>query len=131
MDCEICGQQNAKSTIIMDGQKMLVCNECTSFGKIVQELSVQSAIKSPKNNFGQKQQVRLEPKTNMEDFGFIEGFGKKIMQGRQKKGISIQELALAVFEKESVMHKVEQEKSIPDKKLAKKIENFLQIKILE
>ena len=123
MDCEICGAENAKRNILMDGQKLLVCDSCsdlgekTTFGIVVKT----NQLKNEPANFIRKER----------DFSLTEGFGEKIRQARQKKNLSIKELAEKIFEKESFLHKIEQQKHIPEERLAKKLENFLGIKLLE
>lgn len=123
MDCEICGQENASKKILMEGQKLVVCSGCVDLGEEITQnivfkptpLKQQSAPSI--NSFG--------------EFSLIDGFGKKIQQARQQKKLSIKELSEKIFERESFLHKIEMEKHVPDEKLAKKIEKFLEIKITE
>ena len=123
MDCEICGLENAKNIVLLDGQKMLVCDSCSDLGeKITQGAIVKANKLKP-----------LQTTFSMEesDFSLIEGFGERIRIARQKKGLQIKELAQQIFEKESYLHKIEQGKHPPDERLARKLEKFFGIKLIE
>jgi putative transcription factor len=61
----------------------------------------------------------------------IEDYGTKIRRTRQKAGISIEELARKIREKESVIKKLEKEELNPNRNLARKIKNALGLNILE
>ncbi|MBI2598528.1 MAG: TIGR00270 family protein [Candidatus Diapherotrites archaeon] len=123
MDCEICGQENAKNHILMYGQKMLVCIDCSNLGERV----IGETVFSVKKN----QEFSAAPAGFAGDFFLAKGFGQIIRSARQKNNLTLNELAQKIFEKESFLHKIEQEKMFPDKKLAKKLESALNIKIVE
>jgi uncharacterized protein (TIGR00270 family) len=60
---------------------------------------------------------------------FIENYGKVIIETREKKGLSREEFAEKIKEKESVIKRIENQEMIPDYTLTDKIERFLEIKL--
>ena len=119
----MCGQDASSIEILMDQRRLIVCSNCSNLGEKVQESRPIQA-----NKF--KQSV-IPSLSAFDDYSLVEGFGQKIKIARQQKQLSIKELAEKIFEKESFLHKIEQEKHIPDEKLKKKLEKFLGIKIIE
>ena len=121
MQCEICGGSGANATITMDGSEYLVCLKCTAYGKPV------------KPSFNQNVNFRSSlPKENREKFDetpLVSDFGMRIRQAREKRGLTVKELAEKLFEKESVMHKIEQQKHPPEQRLVDKLEKFLGIQL--
>ena len=53
------------------------------------------------------------------------------MQARQRKNLKLKELAMKIYEKESVIQRIESEKFIPGEKTIKKLENELEINLRE
>ncbi len=120
MECEICGQANASKKIEMDGSQLFTCLTCSSLGT---QVKPQIQTNYSKSTF--------QRRPDFEETNFVEGYGKKIRIGREQKKLSINELALELKERESFLHKLEQEKAFPDKELTKKIEKFFGFKITE
>jgi putative transcription factor len=125
MECEICGKSTLNNKIIeFEGQELIVCSGCSSFGREkIKKEKKESLIQPRKKPFHQKDL----------DAGFelIENWGNKIKRERELRGLTIKELARKLFEKESVMHKIEQEKIFPSNTLIEKIEKFFGISLRE
>ena len=119
MQCEICGGNRANQTILMDGVEMLVCPQCANYGTPVKQPS--------KQNVNFRSRLPAEKVERFDDTPLIHDFGAKIKTAREKKGLTIKELAEKLFEKESVLHKIEQQKHPPEKRLIEKLEKFLSI----
>lgn len=120
MQCEICGGSGANQTVIMDGAEMLVCLKCTGYGK------------PGKPSFNQNIGFRIkkqEPSVNFDDTPLIEDYGSKIKSARESRKMTVKEVAEKLFEKESVLLKVEQQKHPPEKKLIEKLERFFGIEL--
>ncbi len=66
-----------------------------------------------------------------EGLELIIDYGVTIRKARQKKRLNIEDFSRMIREKESVIKKLEQESLNPDRKLIKKLENALNIKLLE
>lgn len=66
-----------------------------------------------------------------EDLDLIENYGEIIRNARIKMGISQEELAKQISEKLTIIKKIEQGSFKPPIELARKLEKFLKIKIIE
>ncbi len=123
MRCEICGKKVVGKPIRVkiDNSIMQTCNECSKFGKIQKE--PRRAVKprtSPRR-----------PRVREPSYEVSEDFNTLIRMAREKKEWSREDLAKKLYEKASVISRIESGKMIPDIKLARKIEKILSIKILD
>ena len=131
MECEICGRQvsdNPKKAKI-EGSVMIVCDECAKLGKIQKAPPKPKFRKSnkPKKNKTTKQNYsKDEPKEEL-----VEDFNVKIRKARESKNLSREELGQKIYEKVSVINRIESGKMIPDIRLTKKLENALNITLIE
>jgi len=123
MRCEICGKKviGRPMRVKVDGSIMQTCNECAKFGKIQKE---------PRKIFKPRTAPR-RPRTRQPTYEVSEDFNNMIRMAREKKGWSREDLAKNIYEKASVINRIESGKMVPDIKLAKKIEKTLNIKILD
>ena len=67
-----------------------------------------------------------EPKEEL-----VEDFNVKIRKARESKNLSREELGQKIYEKVSVINRIESGKMIPDIRLTKKLENALNITLIE
>lgn len=123
MRCEICGKKvvGRPVRVKIDGSIMQTCNECSKFGK------VQKEPRKPVKPRTSPRRVRVREPT----YEVSEEFNTLIRIAREKKGWSREDLAKKIYEKASVINRIESGKMIPDIKLAKKIEKVLNITILD
>ena len=63
--------------------------------------------------------------------GIVSDYSVKIRESREKLELTQKELGEKIAEKESIIHKIETGLMEPSLKLAKKLENFLKIKLIE
>ena len=61
----------------------------------------------------------------------VENFKDIVRQAREKKGWSREELGDKIYEKASVVNRIESGKMVPDLKLARKIEKIMKIVLIE
>jgi putative transcription factor len=59
----------------------------------------------------------------------VEDYGKRIQQARMQRGWTREELARRVFEKESVIQRIESNSLTPSDELIEKLERVLSIKL--
>lgn len=123
MRCEICGKNvvGRPVRVKIDGSIMQTCNECSKFGKVQKE---------PPIPVKPRTSPRL-PRIREPSYEVSEEFNTVIRMAREKKGWSREDLAKKLYEKASVINRIESGKMIPDIKLARKIEKVLNIKILD
>ena len=117
MDCELCGRPNANATAIVEGVQMNVCERCEKHGKVVSRFY-------DDDDEGPRQRM---PKKEIE---IVDDYADRIKDARNKKGMTIKQLAAAVAEKESYMDRIEKDETTPTEPTAKKLEKFLNIKLL-
>lgn len=137
MNCEICGTEikGEPYKTKIDNSLMTTCKECSRYGK------VQSKPQPPKSKSPKRRNVNNKPRQNQnkvyskrsreEEYEIVEDYNKIIRQKREIKGLTQKEFGAQLYERESVVHKIENGKMVPDIKLARKIEKLLNITIVE
>lgn len=122
--CELCGKltDNLMEAIV-EGAIVSVCKFCSNFGHVI---PVQKELKQelPKRNII----IKKEP----EEFEIItKNYAQKVKQTRENLNLKQEELAQKIAEKVSVIHKIESGRLRPSLALARKLEHFLNIKLIE
>ncbi len=125
MKCEICGKREAKLVVIIEGAEMNACYVCGKNAKII------GRIGRAQENKEEVIVEREETKGLEEEERIIEGFGEQIRKARMKIGLSREELAKKINEKESYLKHIEREEMVPNDKILKKLEKALGIKLKE
>jgi putative transcription factor len=62
---------------------------------------------------------------------FVSNYGMLIKKSRESRGLTINDFAKMIKERDSVIKRIENEEMGPDDELTKRIENFLKIKLIE
>ncbi len=123
--CEVCGRNDARFKAKIEGATLSVCEHCARGGKIILSLFDDSIVSAPiKSSTG-------VPKSLNEEETLVEGYGTKIMQAREKKGLKREEFAKSINEMASYLEHIEREKTVPPTKVIHKIEKALGIKLME
>lgn len=140
MRCEICGQPieegKSKKTKI-DGSIMEVCSDCSKFGIVQKEppkpKNILNKSKGSGINRTGKKTRTPRPMYSLDEptEELVEDFQSIVREGREKKGFSREELGEKIYEKVSVINRIESGKMVPDIKLAKKLERILNITLIE
>ena len=117
--CEMCGKEGNISRVSVEGTSMAVCDSCKSMGKSSEDYS--------SNN---SHTFRKRTKTQVKD-EVVVNFSSLINSSMAKKGFTAHQLARVINIKESSLNKYLSGKIKPDIDVARKIENFLEIKIVE
>ena len=127
MDCEICGRRiSGLKQVIVDGNALFVCEECASFGKEKpaereqESKELMRRIAIPRGIAQQEFDLGLE---------IVPDFGKRVAQARQAKGLTAKELAMKIFERESLLHRIEHQGIKPSDAIIGKLEKQLGIKL--
>lgn len=120
MNCDICGKRTDLVPAIVDSTKLSVCKECSNFGTIITE------EKTP-------ERPKLKPRLPEEKILEVitSDFADKVKKAREKLNLKQRELAQKIAEKESVIHRIESNHAEPSIELAKKLERFFNIKLIE
>jgi len=120
MGCDMCGKEGQLFKALIERTELTVCKKCGDHGKILRKISPpKPAIKKT-----------IEAKKEIIET-ITSDYSKKVRNAREKLGMTQEEFAKKIKEKESVVHKIETgifEPSIP---LAKKLGKILHIKLIE
>lgn len=113
--CDICGKDAQLVDAVIEGSMLSVCEKCAKHGSVV-------PVDRP-----------ISRTINKEDGPelFVEDCSLQVRIAREKKGLTQEQLAKAIAEKESTIHHLETGDAKPSLKTAKKLEQFLDIKIIE
>ena len=124
MRCEICGKKvvGQPVRVKIEGSVMQTCQECSKFGKVQKE---------PAKKIIRKRTPSHRPRFREPSDEVLEDFNTIIRMAREKLGWSRDDLAEKVYEKSSVIGRIESGKMVPDIKLARKLEKTLNITLVE
>ena len=122
MICDMCGDSSRLYKVIVEGAELSLCKECSKFGKVIAPIQ-QDAPYSAKKSIKEPQPENIQI--------LVEDYAEKIKRKREQMVLSQKELAERLNEKESVLQKIESGHFEPPIETAKKIEKFLNIKIIE
>lgn len=119
--CEMCGKE--VSSIVqakVAGTQMGVCDSCKYMGNVIE--TEDKRVKT--HTFYKK-------KKNQVKFDLVSNYVSIVNSALAKKGLDVHHLARAVNIKESSLHKYFTGKFKPEVEVARKLEGFLDIKIVE
>jgi len=120
MNCDMCGRiLEFPYEVEVEGATMQLCKSCSVFGRIT---------KQPKISVTRKKYVIK--REEYIDF-IVEDYPVRIRNARESKNLKQQDLANKIAVKESLIHKIESGNLEPSIELAKKLEKFLGIKLVE
>jgi putative transcription factor len=129
MICEICGSEvKHLTTVVVDRATLDVCDRCARFGKPVQK---RKKAERPEPSRRRTTGSRKSRPGIVNEMEVVDGYGSKIRSARERKGLTQEELGKKVSEKSSTIHRLESESLAPSISLAKKLERYLKIELLE
>ena len=121
--CDMCGKDYDELVdAIVEGSMMKICLDCSKHGSVI---PVNQAVVDKK----------VERKKDFEKVSFVDiitdDYAETIKKAREKKGLTQEDMAKSIAEKASVVHQMESGNLKPSMKLAKKLEVFLGISLVE
>ena len=120
MDCELCSAKNANRVGFVEGVKMILCDRCINFGREINAVPIAS----------KKEGVTIRQRPMREDV-IVADYARIIREARQKKGLELKDFALKINEKHTLLSKIEAGAMTPTIALARKVEKFLGIELVE
>ncbi len=124
MRCEMCGSEKELVYALIEGAKLLVCRDCSSYGRVVGKPKPPEPARILKK--------RSEPKAKEEPLLLIKkDYPSLIKRKRESSGLKQGELAKLVGVKESVIHQYETGHLEPDLEVTRRLEKALRIKLVE
>ena len=115
--CDMCGSETELIHAVVEGVMLNVCENCARHGKVVK-----IAEKKP--------EPKIQFKSIEEEEVVVEDCASKIKEARERLNLKQEDLALNLAEKASLIHKIESNQLSPSIELAKKIQDFLNIKLV-
>lgn len=134
MNCEICGKKiiGKPKLVKVGGAFLYACDECakklkktSQLGQSIEPMKKDVDVKKSEKKATSKQierELKLKP---------VKDFAKIVKESREKHGLSILQLSMAVGLKESTLKKIESGKLIPPIESIKKLERVLKVPLLE
>lgn len=115
---------------------MRVCQGCMRFGKPVPEPAASRAQSAPaarmEKGLRQRQARMSERRAALEtDEELVPDFGDRVRRARQSKRLKVEDVARAINEKASLIHKVEAGTFHPDPVVTAKLERSLGVRLRE
>jgi putative transcription factor len=127
MRCEVCGRaiRGKPVEVMIEGTQMKTCPRCARFGR--RQVSGEERGGPP----GAPRPKRSIPYSREEKvIEFVDDVHLVIRRGRESMGLTREDLGRKLNEKVSVINRLESGRMVPDKKLARKLERTLGIKLL-
>ena len=132
--CEMCGYigENMHRAIV-EGTMLLLCDKCVRFGEVVQMKKVPNDLVDRRleyyrtHRFGS---ADLPPELNQEEI-IVKDYAFRVKRAREKLGKTQEELALDLAERSSVLQKIESGHQEPSLKLARKLEQYFKIQLVQ
>lgn len=122
----MCGSEGKLFKTSIEGSELNVCKECSKYGKIIGPVKIETT---------EKKQTRKSKTVSFPDEEIIQiivpDYSERIKKKRNELGLKQEEFAKKINEKESLIHKIETYQFEPGIKLARKIEKFLKISLIE
>ncbi|HLC58837.1 MAG TPA: helix-turn-helix domain-containing protein [Candidatus Nanoarchaeia archaeon] len=114
--CDLCGRHEDLFYTLVEGVKLSVCSNCKSFGNVI----------SPVVN-----REKIIKKTIVEPIELVvDNFNSIIKTARENLKLTQEELAHKLNERDSSISKIEQGHIKPNIELARKLEKFLNVKLV-
>ena len=141
MNCEICGKpiEGRPIRTKIDGSVLEVCKECSKFGRVQKDTPLERKFvlrnkkgKPQNKNQSQANRQNIQRRRREEPMDeLVEDFNTVVRKARESKGWTREELGAKIYEKVSVINRIESGKMEPDVKLAKKLEKTLGVTLIE
>ena len=130
MFCEICRREivGKPGRSLVEGATLIVCQQCSSIGTKLPGFPdrPRRPVIAPSHTHAPIERL---PKA-VEESDLIEEYSRVIKEGREKLGISQQDLAFKAKEKLTVIQKIEIGKMLPTMRLSKELEHILRVRLL-
>lgn len=124
-ECELCGRQTKDIYVLnVENVELRTCASCAK-GKKVVRTELERQVKKP-----DIRSQRTRPKTD-EEKELVEDYPSVVRRARERMKIPIKVLAEMLNEKEHLILRVEEGKTLPSIGLTKKLEKALKIKLTE
>ena len=131
MQCEMCGTEAQELfRVDVEGAKLNICKKCSRYGKVLETVRA-PVIPQAKRSV----QVSRAPSPKRIDteviFVITPDYPSRLKNAREALGMKQEDLAKKINERETLIHKLETGAIEPNLVLARKLERFLGVKLVE
>ena len=130
MLCEMCNSKEACCRALVEGAELSVCRGCGRFGRVLKEIKIEIPARKARQAAVAKPQTVLKKEKEIIET-IVADFSQRIRKARERLGLTQDEFARKISERESVVHKLETGAMEPDIEMARKLERLLKIKLVE
>ena len=125
MVCDMCGSDKRLYRAEVEGTVLNVCEACAKFGQVKGPI--------PRPEVSKKKEFKPVKPISKDQLlqRLVEDFSEIIKTKREKLGLKQEDFAKKINEKESLIQKIETGNFKPSIKLARKIEGFLKVSLVE
>ncbi len=128
--CDLCGRETEKLYLIeIEGSQLKVCQPCSAYGRVLKKIIPSSKTPTLSSSTSENPPAETSSEETVEEI--VPNFSKIIRQSREKRGLKQEKFAQLLNIKESLLHQIENGKITPSFNLARRIEKFLQVKLVE
>jgi len=133
----MCGKEvPTTKPMMVEGTKLNLCQNCARFGDEYKGTSSPSGTPVSKTVIEdrlQRRERRMQTRdiysaTTLE---LIDDYGAAVREGREAKGMDLEEFAKSIFERKGIIARIEANDLVPDDKMIAKLEKALNIKLKE
>ena len=114
--CDMCGRQESLVTADVEGVEMKVCQNCSRFGTVRKRADAMRVS---------QKKMHTEPA-----FRLAGNYASLLRQAREKQGLSQEDFARFLQEKESIVSKWEQGRMQPSVEVARRLEKILGVSLV-
>lgn len=132
MNCEICGRKilGRPTQISIERSVLAVCSECSRFGvQVDKKTAAKMEMSVPRPGISKPPPMRPQRKDQLGEFVLVDDFGHAVRKARESLGMTRENFAKKLGEKDSVIRRVESGEMYPTAELTAKIERLLKIRL--
>ncbi|MDP3728999.1 MAG: multiprotein bridging factor aMBF1 [bacterium] len=132
--CEMCGYiGESLHRAIVEGTLLSLCDKCVRFGEVVQLKQIPKKIVDERLEYYRTHRyssMSLPPDFSGDE-NIVKDYAQRVKNAREKTGKTQEEVALDLAEKSSILQKIESGHQEPPMKLARKLEQFFKIQLVQ
>lgn len=127
----MCGSASSLYNSNIEGTVLSVCSNCAKFGKVLANVHDKKFLEKREKKWEKEKKSMPLLSEEQINQSVVEDYAKIIKEKRELLGLKQEDFAKKINEKESIIHKIETSHFEPSIKLARKIEKFLKVKLIE
>ena len=131
MQCDMCGKNTNLYRTMIEGAELNVCKDCGGHGRVLGAIKTKEEIKQEEIRVREFLEKKKAPKDIETNERMVEDYSSIIRKKRETLGLTQEEFAKKLNERESIIHNLEHGSFSPPITLARKLEKLLDITLVE